>query len=175
LASVFLDLKDLGLRGGDRNERTYSLELEPVVLGGAGYDVLLPEGVTVVVDRVAGGFLVTISTDARVYGPCVRCLAEVTVEVRAEQQEFAATARDGWEESDLSAFIEDMVVDVSSVAREAIVLALPGKMLCSPGCKGLCPQCGLDLNAGTCECTAGRGDERWAKLERLRSEDGLGS
>jgi uncharacterized protein len=160
VASASLDLKDLGLHGGDRHERTYSLEVDPVVLGGARYEVLLPAGVSVEVVRVAGGFLVTVSTDARVYGPCVRCLSEVTVEVRAEQQEFAPTARDGWEESELSAFIEDMVVDISGIVREAVVLALPGQMVCTSECKGLCSGCGQDLNAGACECTGRGGDER---------------
>ena len=86
---MFLDLNDLSLRTGERHERTYSLDVDPVLLGGVAYQVLLPEGVTVAVDRVAGGFLVSVSAKARVYGPCARCLAETMVEVAAEQQEFA--------------------------------------------------------------------------------------
>jgi uncharacterized metal-binding protein YceD (DUF177 family) len=68
---------------------------------------------TLVVERIAGGFLVTLSTDAKVYGPCARCLNEVTLELQAEQQEFVPTAKDGWQESGLSDFIEGMVVDIA--------------------------------------------------------------
>lgn len=144
------------------------------MLGGITYQVLLPEGVTVVVDRVAGGFLVGVSAKARIYGPCARCLTETVVETHAEQQEFAPTARDGWEGSDLSAFIDDLVVDVSGVTREAVVLSLPEQLVCSPGCKGLCPRCGRDLNQGECSCEPAEGDERWQKLSELSFDEEAG-
>jgi uncharacterized protein len=175
LNAVFLDLGDLVLRTGERHERSYSLELAPVVLGGVPYRVLLPRGVTVAVDRVAGGFLVTVATDAKIYGPCARCLDEVALEFRAEQQEFAPSAKDGWEESDLSAFIDGMVVDVAGIAREAVVLSLPSQLVCSPSCQGLCPQCGKDLNQGRCECAPAEPDGRWGRLKDLRLTDGPGA
>jgi uncharacterized protein len=168
---VLLDLRDLSLRGGERHERTYSLDVAPVVLGGVDYEVLVPQGVTVTVARVTGGFLIDVSLDARVYGPCARCLREVALQVRAEQQEFAPTAKDGWEESDLSAFVEDMVVDIAGIAREALVLALPARVLCSQSCKGLCSQCGRDLNQNTCDCASIGADERWSKLKDLTLEE----
>lgn len=172
---VYLDLADLGLRTGDHHERQYSLDVEPLVLGGVEYQVLLPEGVSVAVERVAGGFLVTVATDAKVYGPCARCLSEATVEVHAEQQEFAPTARDGWDESDLCAFIEGLVVDVSGLVREAVVLALPPQVVCSAECRGLCAQCGQNLNTGACDCVPDEGDERWGRLRDMRLEDDCGS
>lgn len=172
---VYLDLTDLGLRSGDRHECRYSLDLEPIVLGGVDYEVLLPNGVDVTADRVAGGFLVTVSADAKVYGPCARCLAEAVLEVRAEQQEFAPTAQDGWEETELSAFIEELVVDVSGVAREAVVLALPPQVVCSSECRGLCPQCGQNLNKVTCDCAVQQVDERWGRLRDLHLDDDSGS
>jgi uncharacterized protein len=67
--------------------------------------------------------------------------------------------------------VEDLVVDVDGVAREALVLALPGQVLCSDSCRGLCPQCGQDLNRGACECGGRETDERWNKLKDLRLED----
>ncbi|MBN1321859.1 MAG: DUF177 domain-containing protein [Thermoleophilia bacterium] len=171
---MFVDLNELPLHTGERHERTYSLDIEPVILGGVAYQVLLPEGAIITVDRVVGGFLVGVSAKARVYGPCARCLNEAVVEVPAEQQEFAPTARAGWEDSDLSVFIEDLVVDVAGVTREAIVLALPEQLVCSPECKGLCPRCGQDLNLGECSCEAIEGDERWQKLRELELRDGQG-
>jgi uncharacterized protein len=168
---VFLSLNDLSLRTGDRLEQIYSLDIGPVTLGGVPYQVLLPQGVTVVVERVAGGFLVTVRANANVHGPCARCLNEVALEVRAEQQEFAPTAKDGWEQSDLSSFINDMVVDVAGIAREALVLALPAKVVCSPSCKGLCPQCGRDLNQGECGCAPVETDPRWDRLRGLELKD----
>jgi uncharacterized protein len=167
---IYVDLKDLALRGGDRFERTFNLELAPILLGGQSYEALVPRGVDVVVDRVAGGFLVRVSLTAALYGPCERCLAEAKVEVAAEQQEFVPTTEEEWDESDLSPFIEDMVVDISGLAREATVLAVPSQIICSPECRGLCPVCGQNLNAGPCECPPQMGDERWSALKDMTLE-----
>jgi uncharacterized protein len=160
---MLLNLAELSLRGGQRYERVYPLEIEPVTLGGSPYRVLVPGGVSVVVDRVAGGYLVTVSLDARVYGPCSRCLGEAVFDLRAEQQDFAPATSDRWEESDLSEFIKDLVVDVGAIAREAVVLALPAQPVCEETCKGLCPLCGADLNKGDCRCEM-QLDDRWNAL-----------
>ena len=147
-----LSLDDLGLRGGQRHVCTYAMDVAPLTFGGARYDVVMPEGVTVSVDRIAGGYLVRLDLTAKVYGPCSRCLKETAVEVVAEQEEFVPTAAGGWVESESSPFVQDMVVDVSGLSREALVLGMPGRVLCSEDCKGLCVQCGADLNQGECGC-----------------------
>ncbi len=164
---MLLNLADLALRGGERYERTYPLDLQPIVLGGADYRVLVPRGVDLTVDRVTGGYLVKVALDARIYGPCARCLGEAALQVHAEQQEFAPTAKEGWDESEASDFVKELVVDVDGLAREALVLALPPQVVCSDECKGLCPQCGKDLNKGACDCHEEEIDERWSKLKDL--------
>jgi uncharacterized protein len=169
---MVLSLADLSLRGGDRYERIYMLEFEPVLLGGEEFRVLLPDGVHVTVDRVTGGYLVNVDLDAKIYGPCARCLGEAVVTVHAEQQEFAPTAKDGWEETETSEFIKDLMVDVDGLAREALVLALPAQVVCDEDCKGLCAFCGKDLNKGPCACAEERIDERWSRLKDLRLGEG---
>jgi uncharacterized protein len=164
---MLLNLTDLALRGGERYRRTHPLEVEPVLWGGVDYRVLVPGGVRVTIDRVTGGYLVSVALDAKMYGPCARCLAEAVVEVHAQQQEFAPTAKDGWEETDTSEFIKDLVVDVDGLAREALVLALPAQLVCSEACKGLCAYCGTDLNKRHCGCGAEEIDERWSRLKDL--------
>lgn len=155
------------MRTGERFHQEYNLEFSPIVLGGEAYEVLAPGGVNVAVDRVAGGFLVDVSLAANIYGPCERCLKEVIVTVEASEQEFVPTAKDGWEASELSVFVEDFVVDVPGMAREAVVLALPAQLVCAPACKGLCSRCGHDLNEGPCACGPVETDERWSKLKDL--------
>ena len=169
---MLLSLADLALRGGERYQRIYLLEFDPVVLGGVEYGVLAPEGALITVDRVAGGYLVNLDVDAKVYGPCARCLREAVVEVHAEQQEFAPTAKDGWQETEGSEFIKDLVVDVRGLAREALVLALPARVVCVEDCKGLCSVCGKDLNKGPCGCAERQVDERWSRLKDLRLDEG---
>ncbi len=57
-------------------------------------------------------------------------------------------------------------VDVSPLIREQLLLALPTRPLCQEGCRGLCPQCGANLNLNSCDCSAAKFDPR---LEALRS------
>ena len=167
-----LRLADLPLRGGERYVRVYPLEIEPIVLAGVDHRVLVPGGVELTVDRVAGGYLVSVALDAKIYGICARCLDEAVLEVHAEQQEFGPTAKDGWEETELSDFITDLVVDVDGLAREALILALPAQVVCAEDCKGLCARCGKDLNKGPCSCGEETIDERWSRLKDLRLSEG---
>lgn len=45
-------------------------------------------------------------------------------------------------------------IDLSKDLREFIILAMPGRYLCRDDCRGLCPQCGADLNSDRCGCDA---------------------
>lgn len=166
-----LDLRELSLKGGQRAERSFEVDLDSVELGGQTYQVVpKPEGVVVRVDRAAGGFLVTVRVAATVYGSCMRCLKEVVLDIEAEQQEFAPTTQDRWEEADVSPYIDDLVVDVPALAREALVLALPVKILCRPECEGLCPICGEDRNVVGCKCEVRSVDPRLEKLREFRPD-----
>jgi len=58
-------------------------------------------------------------------------------------------------------------IDLEPLFREQFVLAVPYAPLCSETCKGLCPQCGTDLNSSTCSCEAPI-DPRLAPLKGLK-------
>ncbi len=163
-----LDLRELALRSGGEVERTFDLEIAPVSLGGVSFSVLRHgPGVQVRVRKIAGGYLVRVALRATVYGPCARCLEEVALDVSAEQEEFVPSRPEEWEKGDISPFIEDLVVDVPGLAREAFVLALPSKILCDESCPGLCPSCGAALDSSECSCAPTTVDERWAALAHL--------
>jgi uncharacterized protein len=58
-------------------------------------------------------------------------------------------------------------IDLEPLFREQFVLAVPYAPLCSETCKGLCPQCGIDRNTGTCSCEKPI-DPRLAALKGLK-------
>ena len=76
------------------------------------------------------------------------------------------------EENDLetSYYSEDQI-DLNELMREQFYLALPMKPLCLEGCKGLCAQCGTNLNTGTCDCAPVWEDARLAALKALRGRE----
>lgn len=43
-------------------------------------------------------------------------------------------------------------IDVSQDIRQEIILGYPVKFLCKVDCRGICPNCGQDLNSGECKC-----------------------
>jgi len=69
---------------------------------------------------------------------------------------------------DLDVFpFDGEVVDLEPLFREQFVLAIPYAPLCAEDCKGLCPQCGIDRNTGTCSCEPPI-DPRLAALKGLK-------
>ena len=70
------------------------------------------------------------------------------------------------EEDDLAtAFYDDDQIDLTHLIMEQFQLALPMKALCAEACKGLCPQCGTNLNTGSCNCNVKWEDPRLARAE----------
>jgi uncharacterized protein len=63
-------------------------------------------------------------------------------------------------------YYRDDVIELDDLVREEVLLAIPYKPLCTPDCRGLCPQCGVDLNTETCQC-APPPDPRLAALRQF--------
>jgi len=61
------------------------------------------------------------------------------------------------------------ILDVSADVREDLLLEIPGFPLCDTRCKGLCSQCGQDLNVGLCDCAPlGEAPSPWSALDGLK-------
>jgi len=90
-------------------------------------------------------------------------------EMPAEDAE-APESEEGAEvsEGDLDVFpFDGEKIDLEPLFREQFVLAVPFAPLCREDCKGLCPQCGIDRNTGTCNCEKPI-DPRLAALKGLK-------
>jgi uncharacterized protein len=106
---------------------------------------------------------------------CSRCLEPFVVPVDApfELRYVPHTENTGEDEREIeeddltTAFYREGLLDVIELLREQFQLALPMKPLCSDGCKGLCPQCGVNLNRSTCSCAPAWEDPRLAPLKGL--------
>ena len=107
---------------------------------------------------------------------CDRCLTDLSVRVEESfELLYVPPLGTGDEhelgENDLSlGFYQDGVIDVDDLAREQIELALPMARLCTEECRGLCPECGANLNLGECACSKKQVDTRWAALKELKSK-----
>ena len=62
------------------------------------------------------------------------------------------------------------VLDMSEVIRQYVLTGVPIKPLCRKECRGLCPECGTNLNEEKCRCKAVPMDPRWEALPELLTE-----
>jgi len=105
---------------------------------------------------------------------CARCLKEFERELE-NTIDFIICSQEWYEKNDLGLDNEDYVyfkgsdlhVDLSDIVRQSIILAESMKPLCSKNCKGLCPQCGVNLNEESCSCNKEIIDSRWEGLMSL--------
>jgi uncharacterized protein len=107
-----------------------------------------------------------------VVDPCRRCLEDVTVEVEQDVNIFLAEEGDETAQEDPDVYRVDpraQSIDLRPAIREEWVLSAPAFVLCREDCKGLCPTCGADLNAGPCSCPQTT-DSRWAALREARTD-----
>lgn len=123
------------------------------------------EGATVTVKGEASGSFTTV---------CARCAEDTTKDVQVgvdivlkpRPQRGPIEAED----EDISfGYYDEQEVDCSDVVEEFLVLALPFTVSCSDACKGLCMNCGANLNVETCRCrTSDIKDERFEALRHIK-------
>jgi uncharacterized protein len=96
-------------------------------------------------------------------------LGDATADVHGEVHLIFAEAGDP-DDPDVYALDPDAhELDLRQAVREQWLLDAPAYGLCRPDCKGLCPTCGTDLNAGDCDCAAVT-QSRWAALRKHRGD-----
>ena len=105
--------------------------------------------------------------DVRVKPRCHRCLKEFSLHLKGDFSEEVMLDEEG-----VCASLEDEVctgemIDLSALAREHLLLALPLKMLCRQDCQGICPLCGQDRADTPCDCKDEIIDPRLEKLKEL--------
>ena len=99
---------------------------------------------------------------------CSSCLAPVRKELCFEIKErFAHTGRD---DEETETFTGDQI-DLADFVKRGIIGELPMRVECREDCKGLCPICGKDLNAGDCGCDRTIRDPRFESLRALFNDD----
>jgi uncharacterized protein len=144
-----------------------------VIEGLGSVSVVVPEGAevdaVVTFSSYPGGIMATGTISAPWQGECRRCGEQVTGEVDAairERYRIAGHPDEPVEPDDDSYLLTDDILDLEPLAREAVLLELPLAPLCADNCRGLCQQCGTNLNDGPCACLPPL-DARWSGLDAL--------
>ncbi len=102
-------------------------------------------------------------------GFCDRCLAETVENYTFGINRTIVVSLEN-EENDDIAVVPDMQLDLEDFCYPDIVMSLPTKILCKDDCRGLCPECGANLNTETCGCCKKEIDPRLAALAELLND-----
>lgn len=114
--------------------------------------------------RTKEGILVQGQLDIGVEEECYRCLDPVARTVPIVLEELYSYPASGLVEFSIG---DDAILDLATLIRAEVMIAVAGGVLCGPGCKGLCPECGANLNHSPCTCADNAVDPRMAKLQEL--------
>jgi uncharacterized protein len=125
------------------------------------FEVQDPPLVTGRVDRVGMDMRLRGNIKAGLTVACARCLKQVPIHVDIPFDLLYASEDPGGSRTgelelhardlDFSVYERDEI-DLDVMVLEQIELALPSRALCREDCRGLCPQCGIDLNIDQCNC-----------------------
>ncbi len=117
-----------------------------------------------VVENTAGVLTARGRIQARMTCVCDRCGAEFKAE---KALDFEAPIVPAGESEDPEAFeLEGDWLDLDDLLETVYILDMDTKYLCRHDCKGVCPECGKNLNEGPCSCRK-KPDPRLAVLEQL--------
>lgn len=134
---------------------------------GASHPVTEPVEASGTVRNTAGVLVMSGSIKTCLHGVCDRCAAEFSREVEYPIQAVLVEELANEENEDEWVFpLEGESADLQDIVRTVFVLNMESKLLCKPECKGLCCQCGKNLNDGPCSCRK-EPDPRFAALRQL--------
>lgn len=120
----------------------------------------------VTIDRTPQGLVVQGKFEADTKLECVRCLKEFTHHLHWNFTELYAFTKKSVSESELLV-PDDAHLDLAPLIREYALLEVPINPLHDPDCKGLCIECGQDLNIKDCGHSQESDDSPFSELKKL--------
>ena len=160
---LHLPVADLLRRPGASRAEHVEARLSDLRGPGAEVSPDAPIVVDITLERVSDGIVVRGSVAAHWQSACSRCLVPVEGTTSVHVDELYE--RDPLEGETYP--LDEDVLDLEPLVRDALMLELPAVPLCRADCRGLCPNCGADRNTTTCDCTTDDLDPRWAALRSL--------
>ena len=163
---MILDVSQLIQNDGAVKELDFSLELDNTSFNGQDIVFETPFYLKGAVKNIAGVMYLNLDADVSFKTECARCLDSVSVHHPFIVSEiFSKTELEETEDDVI--VLESGNIDLSEIVDRAFVGSLPINFLCSEDCKGLCPQCGINLNQESCLCADDNTDPRLAALKQF--------
>lgn len=167
---MLVNLSDVLASEGMRIEREVPLEMTSFGNGQGDFRIKEKSPVSFTFENAGNGKArVRGSASLKLLTNCSRCLGEVPLPLDLVFDRMVISPQAGWEdeEADDLSFMDGSQLDVEAFVHNEILVNWPTKILCKEDCKGLCPVCGQDLNAGDCGCDTFVPDPRMAAIQDI--------
>jgi uncharacterized protein len=140
----------------------FVLKKDQIVIGQTDLNLNDDVAVKGILTRIDDNVYLKGGVTTSVVTSCSRCLDELSCPIDSELKAHFAPIDDrltSLNEVELHAsdidveVYEKQQINLTQSVRDSILLAVPAICLCEDGCKGLCFQCGKNLNHAFCQCS----------------------
>ena len=169
-----IHLSDISSCEGKCVQVTAPLEMDCITFQMGSFPVLHKEPLELTITNTGKKVLELVGTRAiTVSIPCDRCLEDVSVEIPLSfkrKLDMKLTEEERVNDLDENAYLTGMDLDVDQLVYFEVLMNWPLKVLCKEDCKGICSQCGKNLNEGLCDCVEEPKDPRMAAISDIFSK-----
>lgn len=162
---MYIDISQIMTAEGMNLKFEHQLEFENVSFN--GNSIVFDKNVIVsgTVENVGGGeFVLNANVDCSFKTECARCLCEFNVDFPFDIVErFVKNGAD-----EFVTLLEGNKINLTDVVYEHLYMNLPISFICKETCKGLCQECGQNLNEKECNCEDNNIDPRLSALLKFK-------
>jgi uncharacterized protein len=148
---------------------------DDIVLHAEEAEIKEPVSIDIWIKKINKRFRFRGSLKSSINMQCARCLLSFKLPVSttfdliyAPHQKLSEGEIELKQDDMNISFLLQEQIDLKDIIREQILLIIPMKPLCSPDCRGLCPECGINLNIQGCNCEKKAVDSRLKPLLKIK-------
>ncbi len=167
---MVLDLKQLFGSANGAKTLNAEFDLSDIEFSGV-FPITTPVRITGEILSKTGIVSLTAQIEADYSADCDRCGMPATKHYSIPVKRVLVTELANGEENDDMLVLPEMKLDLYDLVLTEVVLNIPSKHLCKEDCRGICQNCGKNLNDGKCGCNQKQVDPRLAVLLDLLNDD----
>lgn len=167
---MLVNLTDVFTSEGKVVEKTVSLEMTEFQSKMGTFPIADKSPVQITMSNLGvGKALVEGTAEITLEMACDRCLTEVPVkmELKFSRDVASQDSQDSEIDDENQDILEGSQLNIEALINNEILINLPDKVLCKEDCKGICKQCGQNLNEGVCGCDDFVPDPRMAAIKDI--------
>lgn len=169
-----IHLSDISSCEGKCVQRTVPFEMDSITFQAGTFPVTGRTPIELTITNTGDKVLELVGTGRiTVSIPCDRCLTESPVDIPLQMKrkiDLKLTDEERVNDLDESSYLTGMDLDVDQLVYLEVLMSWPLKVLCKEDCKGICSQCGKNLNNGPCGCVEEPKDPRMAAISDIFSK-----